>query len=98
MRTERANTYNFYIALQNVYNHRQFINPVLAQKLSDGCYAKIVFELSTLVKVVLFIYILLKIFGVGIHGAHFIYINQLAVLSSSKHFKNYAVRGDVVNK
>jgi len=89
---------DLHIALDDVDEHGQFIEPEFAEETAQGCDSEIVPEFSSFIQAVVVIHISLHIFGIGMHGSEFVNIKLLSVFSDSSQSYNRTISRMVIIK
>lgn len=89
---QRAYSHKLKVSFKKVIYHGQLIYPELAHKPSRACDPEVVFELAALIEPVLFIDILLQVFGKGVHSTELIDTYYFSVLTCSYHGEEHPVR------
>ena len=80
---ERADAHQGQFSLEEIVKLRQLVYPERPQNLAPGGDAKVVFEFASFLQGVGLKDIILQVFAIGMHGAEFFDIDDLAVLAQA---------------
>ena len=83
-----THTHQFQVSPYQVKQHRKFIDPQFSHNPSDLRYAEIIGEFSSILQSVFPVDIILQVFGVRMHGPHFIHTDDPSPLANPGQLHN----------